>query len=264
MNSASELISQLTDTYAARSSYRDEGDIVTVYIDTDPPRRRTRTELFETSFVRPSHFRYLQKEQEKDSDSEWRLRAIWRSARVSNTFCSYQQIREQHESLGMAIASLGGPGVTVANLLLGKEVGAFCLTDLVEMHMGGREDIDGHSCFRITGRHPRGGANTLWIDADSLLLRRRLEIDTIQPSSEEAQLANFELATKDFDPRVKELWRQRGVPPIQRHPFQVETTTRYKPDSNSAIDMSIFDFIPPDPPPERPRRRWFPPRNLTN
>lgn len=259
MPTASDILKQVTDTYAACSSYRDDGDIVTAYIDSLD--RRSRSELFDTFFIRPSHFRHLARRRGADLDSDWHLWAIWRTAEASNTFCSSQRTREQHDSLGIAIASLGGPGVAISNLLLEDEVGAFRLIDLVELKLDGHEDVDGHRCFRISAQHPRGGAETLWIDTKSRLLRRSLRSVTIQPRSEEQQRADFEHAVRDLDPRTKELWRQRNMPPIQRHPFHVETTTRYKPEMNGAIELSTFDFIPPDPPPERPGRRWFPPQN---
>ena len=169
----------------------------------------------------------------------------------------------------MAVAGAAGvsgsSAHTVPRLLLGEEIGGFCLTELVDLREESREHIDGRPCVRLTGRYPEGLEQSIWLDARSLLLRRLSVTHVLEPMTEAEQAAMQEDMLKRMETMHREtaqILRQRGLPQIRDEPTRVESTTFYQPEINISIDLASFDFTPPvGPKPERPHRRWFPPQD---
>lgn len=89
-----------------------------------------------------------------------------------------------------------------------REIGGFGLTDLNDLAVAGEEKIDGATCFKIKGKHPRGSPLTIWVERERKLIRRIVK---------ESQFATF---------------RSR-------------TTTSYRPQVNVPIASEDLAFKPP-------------------
>src|SRR6185503_1188748 len=82
---------------------------------------------------------------------------------------------EKQYSLGAAIAGAtgvsGGAAHTIPVLLLGKAIGGRRITEMEAATRIGDAELDGVTCFRVTGTLATT-AITLWIDASTFLVRR--------------------------------------------------------------------------------------------
>lgn len=50
------------------------------------------------------------------------------------------------------------------------------MMDLVNPQLGGETSIDGIACYSMRAKLPRGGDREVWIEKDSLLLRKVVDV----------------------------------------------------------------------------------------
>jgi hypothetical protein len=241
---------RMADTYASCSSYRDSGDDVTVFINEGPRNRRTISRPFRTLFVRPDLFRFEFRNREVGPETEWPIYAIWRVDGITNTYWSKLNRREQPASLSTAVAGAtgvsGGTAHTVSRLLMGDEIGGFCLTDLVDLRVEGEEQVDGHQCVRLAGRHPRDREQTIWIDGQVFLIRQMYDSQVLEVPSEEERNRRLEEMIASMErshPGLAKQFRE-SVRSLPAGPTRVESTTYYSPELDVQIDQSQFEYNP--------------------
>jgi hypothetical protein len=89
---------------------------------------------------------------------------------------------ELANTLNMALAQAtgisSGSAHTIGRLLL-RDVSGLSFLDLVGARLMADAAVGGHQCYAISAQHPRGGEWQLWIEKDTLLLRKlRMSLGT--------------------------------------------------------------------------------------
>lgn len=172
---ADQLLQKMATTYAAASSYEDKGVISTVFTGRGA---HTANLMFETAFVRNKRFRF---EYREDHEFHGQVLGsqdyvIWSDFSHTYTRWSVKPgVEDDGADIGGALAAAAGVshGATmrIPPLLL-PGIGAGAVFRLEAPALQGQETVDGHSCWRVTGRTRRGDPVALWIDADLYVLRR--------------------------------------------------------------------------------------------
>lgn len=173
---AQELLRDVVARYAAMSSYTDSGVVRQWFKASDAPRETQ----FSTSFRRPAFFRF-----EFSSPHPFPpLRHIITKHVVGSDGKTAYSLTKEHEgtprleteeSLSMAVAGATGISVGAAHTigrLLFHEVGGVSLLDLTDPRFNEETEIDGLSCYSVIARHPKGPELELWIETDTLVLRK--------------------------------------------------------------------------------------------
>jgi hypothetical protein len=178
-----QILKALAEAYASCSTYRDSGQVTTHFCseDRDP---RTSVKPFVTAFHRPDQFRFEYRDR-YDVEHEWNRYIVWADGEAVRTWWDVNPGVKQPESLELALAGAtgvsSGSAHTVAALLMPDRVGGRRLTDLAELASLGDEPLGEVTCYRLSGRFlvskrwPERAEHsplTLWIDCDTLLIRR--------------------------------------------------------------------------------------------
>jgi len=169
---ARAIMDRMTKVYAECATYRDTGAVTETYFEKD----ETRTELafFSTAFVRPNRFRLEYRDQLASSPRLYR-HIVHSDASGIRTFgdpCESGVV--QAESLSTALAGAGEASIVPDMLLPGKSaIGALGLFELKQLP---DEDFNGVACYRIDGMDGPGGRQSLWIDRQTLLLQKVVEL----------------------------------------------------------------------------------------
>src|ERR1044072_1454737 len=172
------IVKNMTERYAALSSYQDAGVVEMISSDSLP--RRSTDIFFKTYFTRPKKLRF-----------EWLdylslasngRNAIWSDGEKVFSFYSFEPDRiEAKENVGMAIAGATGVSLgsahTVPSLLL-SEVNGFLLTDLTKLSLKREEVFEGEECYVLEGYHPSAEPWQLWISKKDSLLRKLRTMST--------------------------------------------------------------------------------------
>jgi hypothetical protein len=253
--SAADILERAHEAYATCTSYRDTGDVVTSFIHEQPRQRRTTSKPFLTRFARPDRFRFEFKERDIGPEENWKRYLIVAAGDVVRRWWSIRPDREPPASLSMALAGAtgvsGGSAYTIPHLLM-PDLGSKSLLSVevvAESRHDGEESVDGRSCHRILCRYSRGSDNTLWIDAETFLLRRIFTMHDFDPSSMRQRLTEIErLAAKDKNapPGLLSRLREAHSVPGPGEPFRTESTTHYHPEINIPIDDHDLAFDAPD------------------
>ena len=171
----------MVNLYASIASYADHG-AVHMKLDTG---EQLHSQTFCTLFKRPAFFRF---EFSRPHPYEKLRHVVVRYVAGFDGRAAYfltqrpgaAPVREERISLGLAVA--GATGIskgsahTIARLLL-PDVGGLSLLDLVAASFNPDRAIDGVACYSVTAQHPRSGrATEFWIEKDSLLLRKLIEL----------------------------------------------------------------------------------------
>lgn len=197
------ILQQMADAYAACLTYRDEGHVERVHTG-----RPAYVTSFKTVFVRPNRFR------SEFKDSNGKDSIVWRDGEtVRRWFAPVVPHIVNGETFEKAlmqyVAAMSSQLVHLPGLL-SPEWSALNihLTDFVVREPLGDEKVEGIDCFRLIGGVASGMALTLWIDKQTLLLRR-----------------------------IYTDGRPRGVP--------IQTTTTFRPVVDSEILEEELQFRPP-------------------
>jgi outer membrane lipoprotein-sorting protein len=215
---ADDVLARSRAMYAALKSYADTGTVEHEYGPTSA-RARDR-HAFTTFFNRaPRRFYFDFK---KDSGDRY---VIWGDPEAFHTWWKTTNVKEDYPNPGnIGAFSTSGPltagsAMKIPTLLYSKADLQGPFTNFTDAVNDGMEDINGHKCYRLggtakdiygTGRESNVRALTVWIDAESLLIRKLVE-----------------------------------VPKDQLPGHFNRTTTTFEPQPNQALDESRFKFTPP-------------------
>ena len=183
---ADELLQQSRAKYAALKTYADTGVIVTESkIGTAPAIRERHT--FNTYYRAPRQFFFDFRE---DAAAGADRLVIWMDGAELNTWWlttgAHQVFPKGQGAIGFAVATLPtkGSAVQIAPLLFSGAGLHGPLADLKNARLSGSEQIDGRKHYRISGQvglaYGTGTVTstrptTIWIDAETLLVRKVLE-----------------------------------------------------------------------------------------
>ena len=227
---AVEIHAKAVEVYTTCTSYRDSGEVVLVWDGSATNRPRTFRRPFATGFIRPLLFRFescLSFEEGKP-ESGWRKYNVWRDREGAWSLPPglRNATPERADSLELALA--GATGVSLGSafripfLLLDEGPQPIRVTEATSY--AGTEEVNGNECFVL--RRAKEGSGTaqdvtLWIDRQSLLIRRVWH-ERIRSAE-----------------RVEEGLRNRITP--QQSPYQrSETTTTYSPEIEVEIPEDKF------------------------
>ena len=215
---ADDILNQARARYAALKSYADTGTVVNEY---GPGRGQVIADrhTFSTFYRAPRHFFF---EFRKAGGERF---VIWSEGREFNTWWSSTKVHETYAqgrgTLAFALAAqpTKNSALQIPALIFSAAGLHGPIESLQQPQTAGMEDISGHRCHKITGRVAMaygtgytGAAvpTTVWIDAESLLVRKVFE-DTAA-----------------------------GAPGINR------MTTTFEPQANPQLDDSRFRFAVPN------------------
>lgn len=205
------VLARMAAAYAGCSTYQDDG---VLWDEFGGPEGHSSTTAFNTSFVRGGGFRF---EYRRDRPKpltryfeEGDRTVIWGTVRRARRWASSGGSDETtlNMQLGGEAGVSGGTSKTVPSMLLPDVLEGRRLNELVEPKVDSIESIEGRNCYRVAAGHP-GFRETMWIDAETYLLRRMQET---------MELSN---GTKCV------------------------STTAYSPRVNVEIDPSVLAFEPP-------------------
>jgi len=231
--SAASILARMTERYAACRSYQDAGEVVDVLVNGAKRwQRRTSRKPFQTAFVRPDRLLFEFKDRTLGPESEWAHYALWTHGDGVNEWSTFlAEETPRTTRFANLIAALGseellylGTSCRAPRLLLGLG-GASTLADFESVDVAGEDEIDGHGCWRIHARRD-GRPEVLWVDRESLLLRRHHE-------------------RTYFDPTVERVLLPKGAPVSLLSTFTTETTTFYSPRFDAEIPDSVFAIEAP-------------------
>lgn len=179
--SADSILQKTRDVYVQMASYADTGVVVYEYGASGEDRH-----AFSTGFSRSPRRLLLQFH--KQGGDEY---VIWGDPGAFHTWWKMtgQQTDYPNPNNTPAISMSGQPTAQVAlkvpTLLFGKSNLAAAMLNLADPVLDGTEDFHGHRCYRVTGRASDTYAATqrevnvhkatVWIDADTYLVRQMLE-----------------------------------------------------------------------------------------
>jgi hypothetical protein len=221
---AERILEGMQEAYSTCSSYRDEGQVETVFISLDGKREDlTRIRPFATAFVRESgQFRFEFRDR-FPAEAEWKTYVVWRERGVVKSWWTIKpEVREWEDiSRGLAAATgvSGSSASRVPSLLMNLSSRpepppqANFIGRLSEARVVGRETVEGVPCTRIDALERKGRDScSLWVDDDHLI-RKWYSIS--------------ELAANEPRPTI------------------VTTTITWKPVINEEIPASALTFEPP-------------------
>ena len=213
---AESILQNARETYANLKSYADTGMMVYEYGAASEDKHS-----FSTAFTRsPRHFILDFRKQSGDRYVVWGdpdgFHTWWKTTNQTSDY--------PNPSNTPAITLSGPPTqnavLKIPTLLYSKATLGGDFTNFADAKLDGNEEIGGHRCYRLTGKASDSYAATgkevnmrkmtLWIDADSFLLRR-----------------------------VQEEW-----PPVGG--TTTRNTTTYEPQANPSLQDASFKFVPPD------------------
>jgi hypothetical protein len=220
--SPEQVLKRSRETYAALSSYSDSGSITNSYRSGSAP-ASIDTFTFHTLYHAPRQFLLDFRKGAAATDERF---VLWSEGQDFNTWWSATKVHEDYpQGQGANAFALGafptqGAVVMVPPLLFAKAGLQGPLANFTLKHGDGTEKIGAHVCYRLvgeeavaykTGNVAGGRAVTIWIDTESMLVRKVFE-DTPAGSGSDTALT---------------------------------VTTSIDPSANAAIDSSRFHFEMP-------------------
>ncbi|MEQ8317161.1 MAG: hypothetical protein RIE77_14905 [Phycisphaerales bacterium] len=159
------IMARSASVYASLDAYVDYGINVTNGAGPHP------YAFFATGMQRPHRFRLESRDNHPFEHSPWHRHVAWRgdAGIIWEWWTITGGVPQQASSLGTALAAIHF-GMTGA--LLPREEWSSPLARLAEPTLVGEEILHGRLVYRLEGADGIGGHTTLWIDAESLLIRR--------------------------------------------------------------------------------------------
>lgn len=173
---ADDILATMAQVYATTPTYTDHGTVTVVFtpVDREP---NTTTLKFETAFVRSQRFRF---EYRKDHEFRGKVLGsqdyvIWSDfVHTYSAWSVTKGIQDDGQNLGLALAAAAGvsdtSSVNIPSLLM-PGLAPATYARLAAPSLDGTETVDGHACWRITGKR-RGDSMTVWIDRETHVVRR--------------------------------------------------------------------------------------------
>ncbi|UYV11766.1 MAG: hypothetical protein NCW75_10705 [Phycisphaera sp.] len=177
-------------------------------------------DLFVTGMQEPGLFRYEQRDRHPHAHSDWMRKVAWRGPDgILKDWWSVTEDRgiELPGRLGLALASVHHD---VAGALFPTEHWGSPLTRSDVSEFVGEVEFLGHRTYQLQGQNRYGGTDTLWIDADTFLVRRAKNIfgDTwFVPSIDDSAAAWLGASWWSFDPT------QQDDTPLERFDAKLQT-----------------------------------------
>jgi hypothetical protein len=184
--SPEQVLRQMRDKYAALNSYADTGSVTTIYRSGNAA-AITETHTFRTAYHSPRQFLLEFRKDPKAGDERF---VLWSEGQDFNTWWSATKVHEDYpQGSGATAFALGalptkGAVVMIPPLLFSKAGLQGPLANFSLTRGAGKQEIGDHICYRLqgqeavaykTGNVAGGRAVTLWIDAESLLVRKVFE-----------------------------------------------------------------------------------------
>lgn len=211
------IMRKMVKAYADASSYQDEG----VTLSHDPAKPGPDQILFATLFKRPTLFRF-----------DWTSHHPHPPLRHLKTYAvtwadgtgiyTYRQpptpasgttspalattLRDE-PSMRSAIAGATGVSRSSAHhvlRLLSADVSGFAISQLQSPALAGTDEIEGVTCYHLTGTHPRGGTIRFWVGKSDFLIRRIIRTNDASGNEQEEIRRNIRInhviPNEAFDP----------------------------------------------------------------
>ncbi len=198
-----DILEQSRAKYASLKTYSDTGTVTTEYGGTSTAPATVEHFTFTTYYRTPRQFFF----DFKAKDGDERL-VIWSDETDFNTWWSQTKVHDTYPkgrgATAFAVTAFPtkGSAMHLAPLLFSQAGLHGSITDFKLLHADPAEAINGHRCLKLVGEvglaYGSGAVNnvvptTIWIDAESLLVRKIFE-DTPKGSVE------VERATTTFEP----------------------------------------------------------------
>ena len=289
------LLAQVAERYATLRSYRDEGEVVQVFLDPsrspeewDPERvvaegaiweaqmrSLARDEMgrtaylresprsvkianrkpFVTYFTRPDRFRFEFRDNPSPFDgrpeSEWSWCGAWLEKGVARSWWTLRPTIQEHPSIFAALAGphgiSSGASTNIPKLLMPGSTARSVLPQ-PEFVSAVRDD---NGCHRIECVPTGPTRLTLWIDQESLLVRRlwftnRFTRDVRSRVREQVRTA---LESTEFREQISPEARRRILESDRAFSegpeFVTETVTNYRPEADVEIEEEAFVVVIP-------------------
>jgi hypothetical protein len=199
---ADTLIGELVRKYAEMSSYQDEGVVLQALGEGEKP-IETR---FTTHFRRPDLFRFAFASPHPYPPLAHVITAHVCGADKVGAY-SWTKLYEEPaqlenaKNISMAVAGAtgisGGSAHTIGALLM-REVGGFGLGQISQSSFLGEEIFEGADCVIIGALHPAGGELSLWIERNTVILRKlRSKPGPFPPSDEIRRSISIDKSIED-------------------------------------------------------------------
>lgn len=220
---AQDVLAQSRAAYAALTSYVDTGTLVHEFGSATDPSREQHT--FRTSFRKPRHFLF---DFLKGGRPDGERVVVWSDDEAFHSWWSATGVEGNYPRGQGTTAFVAttpqtlGSSVLIAPLLFQGAGLVGTLEELGDVEVNGTETVGGRTCHRLvgvarsryaTGREVNVRRTTVWIDTESLLVRKVFE-DT-----------------------------PRGTSPV----LVSRRTMTFVPQANPTLDDSRFRFVPPAP-----------------
>ena len=170
-----KLLADVVKSYAAMSSYQDEGN-VTSHVGDDSSYKIAFTNLYKS----PALFRFrfavphpypplhdIVTNYDVGFDGAAGYFVLKRPEKPATAV----PVQNLNLALARATGVSLGAAHTLSRLLV-REVSGVSMLDLVNPQIGEDTTLDGTACYSLSAQHPRGGEWGLWIAMDTLLVRK--------------------------------------------------------------------------------------------
>jgi hypothetical protein len=255
--SVEEILSRCAAAYANCRTYQDTGESTAEFVRGPGPRdRHTQRRPFRTFFQRPDRLYFEYSTKGVGPENTWHRTFIVTNEKDGfewSTLRTPELKREEPRTTLLALATLtgvsGGPACFAPFLLL-PHLDHFPLPYASTTTFVGREDVDGHGCYRLHGQGKDARVSELWIDADQMAVRRLRYTHTFDDAARmklDASRAHLARMRPDDDPMRVHLDRAYGRNGL--HPsedFASENVLTLSPRFNVDIDPRVFEFNPSD------------------
>lgn len=195
--SAESVLQKTRDTYGQLKSYADTGVVINEYATSSEDKH-----TFSTAFSRsPRHFLLDFHKQGGDQYVIWAdpdaFHTWWKTTGQLTDYANPNNV----PAIGMSGQNTAQAGLKIPTLLWAKAFNSAML-NIADAEVDGAEDVGGHHCHRIIGRaSDRYSATgkevnirkvTLWIDADSFLIRKMSEEFKALPGQRNRIITTYE------------------------------------------------------------------------
>lgn len=199
-----DMVNKTIETYATCTSYRDTGTVKTVW---SGDYNRIEEGSFSTTFIRPNRFRFEYSAMLPNAPKRIPLifhsdatgTRVWRA----NPEPAIVQGEDFQKVIRFESLSMDRAGSLAPFMLLGLKDPYADLSRLFELKRLPNEEVNGTSCHRIDGQTDSGEIQSLWIDPQTMTLRRFVQGDTYEDNRMETTITyapevNIEIAPEEL------------------------------------------------------------------
>jgi hypothetical protein len=254
-SNADELIAEVARRYLEIRSYRDQGVVATRFVrgpNSSVPEMTTR-KPFRTLFVRPESCRFEFKVEPgrwvSTPESAWQRSVTWSLGGLTRSWWTLHPHVREHPSLFNALGAnagiSGGSSMRIPSLLMPGAEARSPLSPSPTRILAGFDAIEDVVCHRLEDQTAPTRRTTVWIDAETFLVRKVFEairftqeLQAKLHADSRAAIAAAPiggLVTAEMKRRIAE----EGPKIHDEHVS--ETTTSYRPVVNGIIERAEFE-----------------------